>query len=406
MLKQKSNLILTVTFVIALVLLLFMLLDKMPFSSLPLTTDETPVSLNEHGASDIVIGLSDEAAPISDLSLCADPSFNQSHILFYNENVTPLIERRLSLSQDTIGHYGLFQIKATTVAVFYIEAISDQNAKTLAHLIRCYADYYPIAIIGNLSIKSTTLLQTVVDLKSVYVKNYTILSANLNLTSTQENILIGKASPTLKTLDLNKPMVAITYDDGPSPFTQKVLDAIEKHNAKATFYTLGAQVELYPQTVTAIFKSGCEIGNHTNLHEVFSSNTQSIIRKSIDETNRKLTKILGIGAATVRPPTGALHDRNGKHITIGYPIVLWSVDTRDFENPSDESALLASIMSSITDGAIVLMHDTQENTANSTDAIFGSILSEGFQAVTVSELLEFRCGGASVDAVYKGNASS
>jgi len=403
MLKQKSRLIFSVVSVIAFILLFFILLTDTPITPHPLTTDQTPNTQEQWDKSDVVIGLSNDVSDQCDILLTSDSLHSDSRVFSYRENVTPLIERKISLWQDSVCHYGLFQINSTPVALFYVKTLSGKGTEKLTHLIRCYVDYYPLAIIGNFTEDSTTLLHNVAELESVCFDSTTILTANLTLMHTRENVLIGKTKAPPKSLDLNRPMVAITYDDGPSPFTPKVLDSIVKHNAKATFYTLGVQAELYPETIRAIFQSGCEIGNHTNLHEVFSKNTAGIIQKTVNEANRKLFEILGIGAATVRPPTGAIHDRNGNNVEIGFPIILWSIDTRDFENNSNENAVLSMILSNLTDGAIILMHDTHEATANVTDTIFKEVLSAGFQTVSVSELLEFKFGGASANSIYKGN---
>ncbi len=413
MLKQKSYLLFTIIFVIAFILLFFVLLANTSSANVAPNTTESTLSDLPNKKSDVMIGLSEQTSETPEFSIGTVINNSNYHsfpaeapVFFYRQGITPLIERRISLSRDNECHYGLFQTESVRIALFYVEELSAEETENLSHIIRCYVDYFPLAIIGNLTEESTALLKQVADLESIFADNYTILSANLTLTPVQDSLLNGTTTAPPKSLDLQKPMVAVTFDDGPSPFTLKVLAAIEKYNAKATFYTLGVQAETYPQTVLAIFKSGCEIGNHTNLHEIFSSNTPGIIQKTVNETNQKLRNILGIGAATLRPPTGAVRDRNGNAITVGFPIILWSIDTRDFESNPDETTLLSTIMQNITDGGIILMHDTHEITANAADEVFNAIISAGFQTVTVSELLEFKFDGASINTVYKGNSLS
>ena len=110
----------------------------------------------------------------------------------------------------------------------------------------------------------------------------------------------------------------------------------------------------------------------------------------------------GIGAATVRPPTGALYDRNQNPLKIGYPIVLWEGDPKDFEENVTADSLYHNIVSLLKDGTIILMHDTKRVTADVTDRILITIQEKGYQTVTVSELIEFRLGGASLNTVYRG----
>lgn len=352
---------------------------------------------------DFIFSFTQEASTTSDLVLTDDESSDASFVFAHQKNSIPIIERSCALSASAVCHYGLFQIETTPIAVFYTPSLSVNGAEKLMHLVRCYLDYFPLIIIGHFDHDTTTLLQTVVGLKPVFTNDFTIFTSCLIPTDISDTAISCNVTPPAKALDLNKPMVAITYDDGPSPYTPKILDAIATNGAKATFYVLGAQVELHPETVREIFKTGCEIGNHTNLHEIFSKNSTSIILKSIEETNTKIRNIIGIGAATVRPPTGALNNRHGSLVTTGYPIILWSIDTRDFENTRNEHELIESIIHEITDGAIVLLHDIHETTANASNTLFQRIIQNGFQCVTVSELLEFKANGASADTVCKGD---
>ena len=201
-------------------------------------------------------------------------------------------------------------------------------------------------------------------------------------------------------------MIALTYDDGPDVYTEQIVNVLAQNNAKATFYVNGTHVTDHPDIIQTIFQNGNEIGNHTNLHELFSHNTQGIIRKTVEETNKKLRKIVKIGAFTVRPPGGETLDRYQKLVTIGYPLIRWSIDTFDYVGTPTTSTLLASIQTNVKHGDIILMHDTKQTTAVAAETIVGYLVSQEFQLVTVSELLEFSLGGADINRVYNNAYST
>jgi len=322
----------------------------------------------------------------------------------YRDTLESPIQRTRFLSESDSIHYGLYKQGNKQLALFEVSEISEESLEPLIHLILCYRDYFSTVVVGNIDAKSVNLLCKVVGLKVIYQKNYTILYQNISPVNLDEDcksdVFSFNTASTHYTLDLNKPMIALTYDDGPNENTNTVIQALKKHRAKATFYVIGAQIDQYPETIAAIFDASCEIGNHSNLHEIFSDNTPSIIQKTVDDTNEKLRLILSIGAATVRPPTGATNDRNGASLVLGYPIILWSIDTRDYTDTATPESIHNAVFSALSDGDIVLMHDIHKMTADSTDFILDTLTQNGYQAVTVSELLEFRSGGTVADKLY------
>lgn len=380
-------------------LILFALLGSpaTPTNGQPDHTNEIALALDTSGRYHADFILNDTYAS-------ENASAEKSRGYSYSSDVVPLLERTVAPSDAYSCSYGLYRIQETAFALFHAEATTRSEAEKLAHLLRCYVDYYPVVVYGNLSEQATTLLENIVGLKSVYKESFSISYANLTFDTAHENLLLATVEPTPKQLDLTRPMIALTFDDGPSVYTETALAALKQYDAKATFFMLGVQIEAYPDVVRALFKAGCEIGNHTNLHEVFSSNTRGIIQKTIDEADRKLRDVIGIGSALLRPPTGAVNDRSGNRVSTDRPIILWSIDTRDFESELTEAELLRSVLPYLTDGAIVLMHDTHETTVLALGGLLNGVASAGYQLVSVSELLEFKLGGATADTVYKGCA--
>lgn len=188
-------------------------------------------------------------------------------------------------------------------------------------------------------------------------------------------------------IDPNKPMVALTFDDGPSKYTATILDQLEKYGAHATFFVVGNRVASYPKTLKRAYELGCEIGNHSWSHPSLSSISVSAMKQEISKTDEAVEKVLGIKPDLLRPPYGAVDDDVKKYA--GKPLIHWSIDTRDWEHRT-KSKTVSSVLNNVRDGSIVLMHDIYSATAEAAVVLIPALIQKGYQLVTVSELAEYR----------------
>lgn len=189
-------------------------------------------------------------------------------------------------------------------------------------------------------------------------------------------------------LDPNKPMVALTYDDGPyRPVTNQILDVLEKYRAKATFFVVGSRVSTYSDCIKRAYSLGCQIGNHTYNHKVLTEATDSQIISEISNTNAVIERCLGKGTSIVRAPGGAVSSR--VRSLVDYPLIGWSVDTLDWKH-RNTAKIIANVKSNVTDGSIVLMHDLYSTTGNAAEVIIPWLINHGYQLVTVSELMYYK----------------
>ncbi len=326
--------------------------------------------------------------------------------LYHQKDLTVHINRSLDLNEENLCHYGLFEKNNKQFAVFYVEISTQQSAERLCHLLLCYREYFPTLLFGKFDQATSQLITDVCKFSSAILNGTTYFYQNISVMPHENSgTLLLQFEKTLRTLDLNKKMLALTFDDGPSEHTEEILQTIAKYSAKATFFVNGTHVTEYPDTIRNIFAQKCEVGNHTNLHELFSHNTHGIIRKSIEETNKKVRNIIGIGTFVVRPPGGETLDRYQKPVTLGYPIVRWSLDTLDYTENKTAELLLEAIRNT-QHGEIILMHDTKRVTAEAADSIVAYLLTQNYQLVTVSELLEFASDGALADRIYNNTYSA
>ena len=193
-------------------------------------------------------------------------------------------------------------------------------------------------------------------------------------------------------------LIALTFDDGPSSFTEGILNQLDAYGGHGTFYVVGRRVMRYAHLVERMAATGHEIGNHTWAHERLPLYSAEHVHDTIRRTSDIIEQVTGARPATFRPPYMAFGLRTQRLIgELGYPIVLWSIDTRDWYH-RDADIIYNHIMSHAGHGDIVLLHDIYETTYEATLRAISSLSTQGFHFVTVSELL----GELSAGGVYHG----
>lgn len=189
-------------------------------------------------------------------------------------------------------------------------------------------------------------------------------------------------------IDPNKPMVAFTFDDGPSPGnTERILAALEKVGGRATFFQLGYLMENYPETVQAVAKAGSEVANHSYDHDWLTEKSLEAAKEDISSVNDIAFSLTGNEILLLRPPYGAYNKAIKEGIT--EKLVMWDVDTRDWESRNTE-AIIDMTKKYTYDGAIVLFHDIHSATIPAVEQLIEYYDSLGYQFVTVSELYEIK----------------
>ncbi|RBP67332.1 peptidoglycan/xylan/chitin deacetylase (PgdA/CDA1 family) [Alkalibaculum bacchi] len=181
-----------------------------------------------------------------------------------------------------------------------------------------------------------------------------------------------------------KRQVALTFDDGPHEInTLKILELLDKHNAKATFFMLGNRVDFYPGIAKEISKRGHELGNHTWNHKNLKVLNEEEIHKEIRMTRDAILKATEKEPTVFRPPYGGINDR--VYNTTSLPLVLWTVDTKDWKTRNARK-VLSEVKKNVEDGSIVLMHDIHSSTVEAVDLVLQYLEAEDYECVTVSEL--------------------
>lgn len=179
--------------------------------------------------------------------------------------------------------------------------------------------------------------------------------------------------------------IALTFDDGPDPhLTPQILEILANHDARATFFLVGRNVEQHPEIVRQMVAAGHEIGNHSWSHPRMTRATPTTVRDEIARTDAAIYAAVGFTPAIFRPPYGAT---NGTiEALANRPLILWTFSTLDWLH--DDVDFSEWVVSSFArPGAIVLMHDVQPVAVAAMGAMLDDLEGRGFGFATVSDLL-------------------
>lgn len=188
-------------------------------------------------------------------------------------------------------------------------------------------------------------------------------------------------------IDPNKPMIALTYDDGPSKYTKEILDLLKENNSAATFFVLGSQASKYEDTVKQMIENGNQIGNHSYDHKRLTLLNDEELYDQINKTDNLIYEIAMYRPFVMRPPYGSTTEALKEKIQ--KPIINWSIDTRDWESRNAET-ITKIICENVKDGDIILMHDLYESSLEASKTVIPELINRGYQLVTISELSESR----------------
>lgn len=187
-------------------------------------------------------------------------------------------------------------------------------------------------------------------------------------------------------IDPNKKVVALTFDDGPSIYTNDILNILNKYDVTATFFVLGNKVTLYKDTLKKVLSHGNEIGNHSYNHKWMIKLNDEELKNQIYDTQNIIKDTLGYTPKCLRPTYGSINNKIKNYKE--FNIVLWNVDTLDWKIKNHKEVAKRALKAK--DGDIILMHDIHSVTVKALDIIIPKLLENDFQFVTISELKEIQ----------------
>jgi peptidoglycan/xylan/chitin deacetylase (PgdA/CDA1 family) len=193
--------------------------------------------------------------------------------------------------------------------------------------------------------------------------------------------------------------VAFTFDDGPGPFTDRLVQILDDAGARATFFMIGNKVAADPAGAKRVADAGMEIGNHTWEHPNMTTIPAEFVPDQLSKAQQAIRDATGVTPTLWRPP-GGLTDPAVDAVAAkdGLAGILWDVIPFDWINDSDTAATRWMLMTHIKPGSVVLFHDTYSSTVDLVQQFVPVLRANGYHLVTVSELLGPRAPGS----VYGG----
>jgi peptidoglycan/xylan/chitin deacetylase (PgdA/CDA1 family) len=189
--------------------------------------------------------------------------------------------------------------------------------------------------------------------------------------------------------------VALTFDDGPGPFTDRLLQILQANDATATFFLIGDKVTADPAAARRIADAGMEIGNHTWSHPDLTVIPPQDVPAQFSKATDAIMTATGVWPSLMRPGFGAIDDavlaEAGRQGLAG---INWDVIPLDWEHETDTAATRAVLMSQIGPNSVVLLHDTFASTVELMSEFIPVLKANGYHLVSVSQMLGPRPPGS------------
>lgn len=185
-------------------------------------------------------------------------------------------------------------------------------------------------------------------------------------------------------------VAALTFDDGPSPYTPQILKILNEYHIRATFFVLGENAKKYPDLIRQIHADGHIIGNHTWNHSNLTRLSSAQIKEELQSTNQLIESLTGAAPHLFRPPYGSVSDSVRQTVQhAGMTSFLWNVDPADW-NLKLTKPITARVSSELRDHSVILLHDgggPRDQTVASLPVIIEQLQKQGYEFVTVPEYL-------------------
>ncbi len=185
--------------------------------------------------------------------------------------------------------------------------------------------------------------------------------------------------------------IAITFDDGPHEMTLLILEILRKHNAKATFFCIGKNIEKHPDILKKIVDEGHLIGNHSYSHShFFDFYRKQQVLQELNDTNALIEKIIGEKVRFFRPPYGVTNPSIRRALAVTkHKVIGWNIRSLDAVI-RNEKKILDRITKRIQPGGIILLHDTSIHTVNVLEQLLEVLHTKKYDVIALEQLLNLK----------------
>ena len=191
----------------------------------------------------------------------------------------------------------------------------------------------------------------------------------------------------IRSVQTAEPVVALTFDDGPTRYTDDILAVLEEYQVTATFFLIGSQLRRYSDYVTRLIPEGHSVGNHSYDHRHISVQSEPDLLKNIAKTQLLFYDFLGVLPIYYRPPYGDVNETQElllrKHFSY---LVRWSIDPKDWDRKRSQDDIINHVLTSLKPGSIVVLHERKQTSKFLPELIL-AIQQEGYQLVSLDYLI-------------------
>jgi len=201
--------------------------------------------------------------------------------------------------------------------------------------------------------------------------------------------------PTFIGLPRGSRVMALTYDDGPNdPYTWRVMEVLERHGVKATFFLIGQFVQQKPEIARALVEAGHAIGSHSWDHPNLIFASKAGVRRQLERAQKAIFDATGVEPKLFRPPFGGRRPASLRAVrAFGHEPILWNVTCNDWRAKSAEQ-IVAHAARQIRGGDVILLHDggyvrmgaDRSRTVEASNQILTRYKAEGYEFVTIPQM--------------------
>lgn len=193
-----------------------------------------------------------------------------------------------------------------------------------------------------------------------------------------ETAAIGQGEPQ------EAPRVALTFDDGPSAYTERLSQGLKERGVQATFFLLGTNIEQYEEAVEGLARDGHLLGNHSYSHCQLNKLSSGKACQEITKTNNLIYQCTGIYPMYMRPPFGEWDE--GMDCGTDMIPIFWTVDSLDWKIKNTD-AIVKLVLEQVEDGDVILMHDGYQTSVEAAFKIVDALKERGFEFVTADQMI-------------------
>lgn len=225
--------------------------------------------------------------------------------------------------------------------------------------------------------------------------------SDTNETTVQNIIPENDANNSTIDENIKEKLIAITFDDGPTKNTGRVMDILAKYNSKATFFMVGVNIPGKEDDISRMQREGHQIGNHTYNHSNLTKLDAESVKEHIEYVDNLILNITGIKPFLMRPPYGSYNEVvSSVARDTGHSIIMWDIDPRDWD-VKNTKIVSDHVLEKAKDGSIILLHDFYDTSVEAADIILATLTERGYKFVTVDELLSRNGNPLESGAAYR-----